>query len=288
MRLPAPIIGLLAGLACLSVAQSPARAAGQPGVAGLQAALRAAGTYAGTVDGVRGPAMTAALRAVQQRAALAVDGIPGRQTLRALGPVGRHPYGSRVMTPGAVGSDVAALQFMLGVHGFPSGAVDGAFGAHAMRALQAYQRWAGLPADGIAGTATLRALSAAPAISPVRLFAPLQVPVSDRFGPRGAGFHAGVDFPAPLGTPVLTAGFGTVSFSGYSPSGWGNVVIVRHRFGLSTLYAHLSQIDVRARQAIGAGVRLGLVGATGRATGPHLHFELFLRGANIDPMTALG
>jgi murein DD-endopeptidase MepM/ murein hydrolase activator NlpD len=287
MRLPASLVGLLAASICLGPAAAAAGAAGQANVAALQVALRAQGVYAGSVDGVRGPGTTAALRAVQQRAALAVDGVTGPQTLSALGALGRHRYGSRPMATGAVGWDVAALQFELAVHGFPSGSFDGALGPHAARALQAFQRWAGLAGDGVAGPSTLRALSAPPAVSPVRLFAPLQVAVGDRFGPRGAGFHAGIDMPAPTGTPVTSAGFGTVTFTGYSASGWGNLVIVRHRFGLNTLYAHLSSIDVSTGQAVAARQQLGRVGMTGTATGPHLHFEVLLRGANIDPMSAL-
>jgi murein DD-endopeptidase MepM/ murein hydrolase activator NlpD len=93
---------------------------------------------------------------------------------------------------------------------------------------------------------------------------------------------------ADAGTPVTTAGFGTVTFAGWSNGGWGNTVVVAHRFGLRTLYAHLATITVRVGQAVGARVLLGTVGQTGRASGPHLHFELLLRGANIDPATALG
>lgn len=288
MRLPASIVGLLAALLGFPPPGAAAGATGLAEVAGLQVALRAAGTYAGTVDGIAGPGTAAALRAVQQRAALPVDGIAGPQTLRALGAVARHRYGSRVMRVGDVGRDVAALQFKLALHGFASGSFDGGFGPRVLRALQAFQRRAGLPSEGVAGPATLRALAAPPPVSPVRLFAPMAVGVTERFGPRGAGFHAGIDYPAPTGAPVRTAGFGTVSFAGFSPSGWGNLVVVRHRFGLRTLYAHLSAIDVRAGQPVGAGVQLGRVGATGRVTGPHLHFEVLLRGANIDPMSALG
>jgi murein DD-endopeptidase MepM/ murein hydrolase activator NlpD len=286
MRLPASIVGLLAAAICLWPAAAAAGAAGAS-VAALQVALRAAGVYAGDVDGIAGPATTAALRAAQQRANLLPDGVAGRLTRRALGRLGLHDYGTRAMRPGDVGWDVAALQFELAAHGFPSGSIDGALGPHAARALTAFQRWAGLPADAVAGPSTLRALRMAAPVSPVRLLAPLQVTVGDRFGPRGAGFHAGIDMPAPTGTPVTSAGFGTVSFTGYSASGWGNLVIMRHRFGLNTLYAHLSSIDVSTGQAIAAGAQVGRVGMTGTASGPHLHFEVLLRGANVDPMTAI-
>jgi murein DD-endopeptidase MepM/ murein hydrolase activator NlpD len=287
MRLPASIVGLLAAAILSWPAAAMAGAAGSAHVAALQVALRAAGVYAGNVDGVAGPGTTTALRIVQQRANLPVDGVAGLLTRRALGRIGLHDYGTRAMRPGDVGWDVAALQFELAAHGFPSGSIDGALGPHAARALTAFQLWAGLAGDAVAGPSTLRALGAPAPASPVRLLAPLPVAVGDRFGPRGAGFHAGVDFPAPMGTPVTSAGFGTVSFTGYSASGWGNLVIVRHRFGLNTLYAHLSAIDVSPGQAIAAGARVGRVGMTGHATGPHLHFEVLLRGANVDPMSAL-
>src|SRR4051812_6682829 len=102
MRLPAWIVGLLAVVACLSAPAAAAAASGLADIAGLQVALRAAGTYGGTVDGIPGPGTAAALRAVQQRAGLTADGIAGPQTLRALGPVGLHAYGSRTMRPGDV------------------------------------------------------------------------------------------------------------------------------------------------------------------------------------------
>jgi len=286
-RLQASIVGLLTALIwhcpTTAAAGSPPRA----NVAALQVALRAAGVYAGTVDGIRGPATIAALRSVQRRAGLAVDGFPGARTRRTLGRGGRHLYGSRAMRSGDVGWDVAALQFRLAVHGFPSGSFDGTLGPHAVGALRRFQNWAGLASDGVAGRATLRALRSRPPVSPVRLLAPLRASIGDGFGPRGAGFHAGVDFLAPTGRRVASAGFGHVAFTGYSPSGWGNLVVVRHRFGLRTLYAHLSAIDVRPGAFVAAGARIGRVGATGSATGPHLHFEVLLRGANVNPLSAI-
>lgn len=278
---------MLAVLMLLSPASVSAALTARTDVAALQIALRGAGTYAGTIDGVRGPATTAAVRAVQQMARLPVDGVLGPRTRAALGRRGLHDYGSRPMRSGDVGWDVAGLQFELAVHGFASGVLDGGFGARTDRALRAFQLWAGLAGDGVAGPSTLRALRAAPPVSPVRLRAPLPVRPTDRFGPRGAGFHAGIDFPASHGTPITAAGFGTVSFTGFSSSGWGNLVVVRHRFGLRTLYAHLSAISVKPGQFVNVGEQVGRVGATGAASGPHLHFEVLLRGANVDPMSAL-
>jgi murein DD-endopeptidase MepM/ murein hydrolase activator NlpD len=96
--------------------------------------------------------------------------------------------------------------------------------------------------------------------------------------------HLGTDFAAPTGTPARTVGDGVVSFAGVQ-GGFGNVVFVKHRNGHETVYAHLSKINVRAGQSIQQGETIGLVGATGWATGPHLHFEFRVNGVHKDPMT---
>jgi murein DD-endopeptidase MepM/ murein hydrolase activator NlpD len=69
--------------------------------------------------------------------------------------------------------------------------------------------------------------------------------------------------------------------------GWGLLVTIAHRDGVRTMYAHLSRIDVRLGERVRAGERVGRVGATGDATGPHLHFEVRVRGAAVDPLSAL-
>ena len=95
--------------------------------------------------------------------------------------------------------------------------------------------------------------------------------------------HLGVDYAAPTGTPVRSVGDGVVETAGFQ-SGFGNVVILKHRNGHSTVYAHLSRIDVRKGQTVTQGQTLGGVGATGWATGPHLHFEFRVNGKHQDPM----
>jgi murein DD-endopeptidase MepM/ murein hydrolase activator NlpD len=110
--------------------------------------------------------------------------------------------------------------------------------------------------------------------------------IGDRFGPRGDRWHTGIDFPAPTGTPVYAARSGTVVWAGWD-DGWGLLVTVSHGRGERTMYAHLSRIDVRVGVWLGQGVRVGLVGASGHATGPHLHFEVRVRGASVDPLRAL-
>lgn len=96
--------------------------------------------------------------------------------------------------------------------------------------------------------------------------------------------HKGIDFAASSGTPVRTVGDGVVEFAGRQ-SGYGNIVIVNHRNNQSTAYAHLSRIDVREGQSVNQGQFIGAVGATGWATGPHLHFEFRVNGEFRDPTT---
>jgi murein DD-endopeptidase MepM/ murein hydrolase activator NlpD len=75
-------------------------------------------------------------------------------------------------------------------------------------------------------------------------------------------------------------------FAGRRSGGWGNLVVIKHGSGVQTLYAHLSRIDVKLGQSVSPGAVVGLVGATGDASGPHLHFEVLVRGAAVDPQTA--
>lgn len=96
--------------------------------------------------------------------------------------------------------------------------------------------------------------------------------------------HLGVDYGAPTGTPVRTVGDGVVEFAGVQ-NGFGNVVFVKHNKGDVTVYAHLSRILVRKGQSVNQGQHVGLVGATGWATGPHLHFEFRVNGVHRDPVT---
>jgi peptidoglycan hydrolase-like protein with peptidoglycan-binding domain len=280
-------VGVATAVALLGAASSSA-STGDPAVAALQVALHARRLYPGPIDGLIGRQTAGALRRLQKGAHLQVDGVAGARTRHALGRHGRHLLGSRVLEPGAVGWDVAALQFLLACHGFPSGVFDGALGDHTEAATRRFQRWAGLPVDGRVGAATLAALRVPPAASPIRLAWPLRTSLGDPFGPRGIRFHAGIDLPAPLGARVAAAGPGRVAWAGWRSGGWGLLVTIAHASGVRTMYAHLSRVDVRVGEHVPAGFQVGLVGASGHASGPHLHFELRLRGAAIDPLTALG
>lgn len=95
--------------------------------------------------------------------------------------------------------------------------------------------------------------------------------------------HLGVDYAAPQGTPVRNVGMGVVESAG-NKGGYGNAVVVKHNNGHSTVYAHLSKVLVKRGQSVAQGQTIGLVGATGWATGPHLHFEFRVNGRHQDPM----
>jgi peptidoglycan hydrolase-like protein with peptidoglycan-binding domain len=287
MSLRALAAAVILTLVVALAAPAAADALGRPNVAALQVKLRARGLYHGTIDGIAGPRTHAAVRRLQRRAHLVVDGIAGPQTRRALGRYARHRYGARMLASGKTGWDVAALQFALATHGFPSGTFDGGFGPRTDAALRRFQRFAHLLADGVAGPATYRALRRRPAHSPVSFRRPVRAAVGDRFGPRGNRFHSGVDFTASYGASVRAARGGRVAFAGWNPGGYGYLVTLRHGRGVRTMYGHLSRIFVRRGQRIAGGRRLGRVGASGHAFGPHLHFEVRVRRAAVNPLPAL-
>lgn len=102
---------------------------------------------------------------------------------------------------------------------------------------------------------------------------------------RSVRFHAGVDLARPAGTRVLAATAGTVSRAGWA-AGYGLLVTIDHGGGVETRYAHLSGVAVSPGQRIGRGDLIGLVGSTGRSTGPHLHYEVRRNGRAVSPVPA--
>lgn len=102
---------------------------------------------------------------------------------------------------------------------------------------------------------------------------PVEGNITSRFGPRRGSTHDGLDIAAPLGTPILAAASGEVIYSG-ALRGYGNLVILRHREGYATVYAHTQKNLVKEGERVRRGQAIARVGQTGRASGPHLHFEI--------------
>jgi murein DD-endopeptidase MepM/ murein hydrolase activator NlpD len=100
------------------------------------------------------------------------------------------------------------------------------------------------------------------------------------------GFHQGIDLSTEKGSPVFATADGTVQSAGYSGD-YGNLIVLRHDFDLSTRYAHLSGFNVKAGQSVKRGDVIGYVGSTGRSTGAHLHYEILSNGKLLDPLQLL-
>ena len=96
--------------------------------------------------------------------------------------------------------------------------------------------------------------------------------------------HKGIDFSARTGTPIYATGDGVISRVQNSRTGYGNNVKINHGYGYETLYAHMSKILVKPGQKVFKGQKIGLVGSTGRSTGPHLHYEVHYKGNAINPI----
>jgi len=115
----------------------------------------------------------------------------------------------------------------------------------------------------------------------------VRVVVGSPFGTRAGRPHEGIDLPAPTGTPVFAAAEGRVAYAGNGIRGYGNMIVLRHAGDLMTVYAHNSVLLVSQGQPVRAGDRIALVGQSGHATGPHLHFEVRSGQIPADPMRFL-
>jgi murein DD-endopeptidase MepM/ murein hydrolase activator NlpD len=285
-------LGLAALVGCALAAwpAEPAEA-GSSDVAAVQVAMSGVGLYPHPVDGISGPWTVGAVESFQRSHGLTVDGVAGPQTRRALGWRGGPDLGDRPLRTGQRGWDVASLQYLLSTRGFGPGGFDGGFGPNTALAVRRFQAAAGLEVDGVAGSTTISALQqeqlGEPPGDPVRFLLPLSVPSSDGFGWVGGRRHTGIDFPVAAGTSVGAAGRGVVSFGGWNSGGYGNLVVVSHRLGFESWYAHLDSVSVGPGQRVVGGNEIGRVGSTGRSTGPHLHFEVRQFGTPIDPAPRL-
>ena len=115
---------------------------------------------------------------------------------------------------------------------------------------------------------------------------PCEGVVVSGFGVRWGRMHEGIDIACAYGAPVHASAAGTVIYAGWM-QGYGNLVVLDHGNGISTAYAHASAILVSVGQSVGQGEEVSLVGATGHATGPHLHFEVRVNGVAVDPLSYL-
>ena len=117
-----------------------------------------------------------------------------------------------------------------------------------------------------------------------------EYPITQSYGETyTSAFHTGIDYGCPLGTPILASESGTVFSAGWDNTGYGNCVIIQHKDGNATLYAHLQSIAVKAGQKVKRSQVIGYSGSTGNSTGPHLHFEARKKAddytSHFDPMT---
>ncbi|HUP84440.1 MAG TPA: M23 family metallopeptidase [Acidimicrobiales bacterium] len=123
--------------------------------------------------------------------------------------------------------------------------------------------------------------------TPGSLVRPARGPLTGWWGEgRRTHRHTGIDFDGETGDPVVSAGSGAVLHAGPAPTGYGGygqMVLIDHGNGVSTLYAHLSRIDVSVGQVVAPGEGVGAIGTTGHVTGSHLHFEVRNGGAPVDP-----
>jgi len=126
-------------------------------------------------------------------------------------------------------------------------------------------------------------LAAPPESHRVAFMWPLAAQVASPFGPRGATWHGGIDLRAERGTPIRAAAPGMVITSGWERA-YGNVIKIWHVMDLMTVYAHNHENSVRVGDWVERGQVIGTVGSTGRATAPHLHFEIRLDGRKYDPL----
>ncbi len=116
---------------------------------------------------------------------------------------------------------------------------------------------------------------------------PIQGRINSPYGVRGKGFHGGIDLGSPNYQEVKAAMDGEVILARNSQTGYGNLVVLRHANGFSTIYGHLNVIIAQEGEAVRQGQAIGGVGSTGRSTGPHLHFEIRRDGRPLDPLPLL-
>ena len=96
--------------------------------------------------------------------------------------------------------------------------------------------------------------------------------------------HMGLDFTAPMGTPIYATADGRVKDAGFNTGGLGNRVVISHGFSLETVYGHMVRIKARVGEMVKRGEVIGYVGNSGKSTGPHCHYEVHRNGIPVDPI----
>ena len=116
---------------------------------------------------------------------------------------------------------------------------------------------------------------------------PVKGQLTSKFGSRNGRHHDGIDIGARKGTPIVAAAGGKIMFSGWGPTGYGLMLIIKHKSNLTTVYAHNAYVHVHKNQMVKQGQKIASVGSTGRSTGPHLHFEVRNDSNPMNPLSYL-
>jgi murein DD-endopeptidase MepM/ murein hydrolase activator NlpD len=224
-------------------------------------------------------------------AAIAALAAAGPAVAHEQAPAGQGPpMSGETLKRGSDGAQVKALQRALGIK------ADGTYGAKTARAVRRFQRKQGLPVDGEVGPETAKALGLSlTEDSPTdaggntgsngKLTQPVSGTQTTPFDPS----HEGIDISALAGTSIVAAAAGTVTKveTTAESGGYGNYTCIDHGDGLSTCYAHQSEMSVEKGADVEAGEAIGTVGCTWNCTGPHLHFEVRRNGTPQDPRSFL-
>lgn len=228
------------------------------------------------------------LSAIASRYGISVDALVGANP--DLSSLDRLPTGVELLIPPGPGmvvtlGQVDDLEQLMADHGVS--ALELAR-ANQIRSLADIQAGMLLFLPGVEPTDALARLARVRE-EELRYIWPLHGRITSYFGRRNLGmgtssFHRGIDVAAPTGTPVVAARSGTVVFSGWSTSGYGYLIRIRHSDGAETWYGHHSRLLVSVGDFVQQGEIIALVGSTGISTGPHLHFELHDSGVAIDPL----
>lgn len=234
----------------------------------VQYNLNFLGFNVGSVDGVCGNNTVKGIKNYQKSRGLEVDGMAGPATQNKLL------------------SEVRSLQTQLKSKGYYADSVDGIAGPNTIAATKKFQKRMNLQQTGVMDAATKKKLGSSSDSEsfawPLPGYTYISSPFGYRYHPTTGKYslHTGIDIAgAPTGTPVRAAGSGTASVR-WDANGYGNYVIITHANGLKTLYAHLSSVTVKNGATVSQGTVIGKVGATGRVTGSHLHFEVYDRPGN--------